>query len=278
MLRYDNDLSTSVVTDWGVKGLKYNQISPNVVTTAPKNIDEITNLDPLETTTMACFNLPEALLIVDCGVNTEKAREFRRDMEHHFKKEVSHLLLTHSHWDHTNAIDIFHDVITVVSKKGAAKIKPAIKVAERLVIGSKGNEVLFHVTGGHSPDSAYIYYPLDQVLCAGDNLLTCYAQVFTNGKIVLDIYRYWESLDVKRIIPGHGFVVDKNYLTNVRKYFEELITTLKKFKSQGLTVSKVLKHSDLPEYCYKNHPKWEEGGRRHTGWLNLGIKYWYKNV
>jgi glyoxylase-like metal-dependent hydrolase (beta-lactamase superfamily II) len=84
-------------------------------------------------------------------------------------------------------------------------------VAKSLVIGSKGNEVLFQVAGGHSPDSAYIYYPLDQVLCTGDN-----AQVFTNGKVVLDLYQFWESLDVKNIIPGHGFVVDKNYLINIR--------------------------------------------------------------
>lgn len=258
--------------------LKYNFITPSVVTTAPKKVDEIISMDPSVTVTMTCFNLPEAFIIVDCGVDPEKVRKFRNAMEHHFKKKITHLLLTHSHLDHSGALNVFHDVTVVISKRGAAEIKSDVKVAKRLVIGSKGNEVLFQVAGGHSPDSAYIYYPLDQVLCTGDNLLSCYAQVFTNGKVVLNLYKFWESLNVKNIIPGHGFVVDKNYLINIRTYFEELIKRLKEFKSQGLTISEVLKHSDLPEYCYKDHPKWEEGGRYHTDWLNMGIKYWYKNV
>jgi hypothetical protein len=116
------------------------------------------------------------------------------------------------------------------------------------------------------------------VLITGDNLLSCYAQVFSNGKILLDLYRSWESLDVKHIIPGHGFVVDKEYLRNVRTYFEDLIQALKELKAQGLTINQVLKHVDVPEYCYKDHSLWEEGGRRHTGWVNSGIKYWYRHV
>lgn len=259
--------------------LEYNQITSNVVTTAPKTIDEFMGIDPSETVTLTCINLPEALIIVDCGADTKKAKTFRNEMEQHFKRKISHLLLTHSHWDHSDALKVFQDTTTVViSKRGAAKIKADIKVAETFEIGSKENEILFQVSGGHSPDSAYVYYSSDQVLCAGDNLLSSYAQVFSNGKVVLDLYRCWESLDVKYIIPGHGFVVDKDYLINVRTYFDELIEVLKELKSQGLTISQVLKHADLPEYCYRDHSKWEEGGRRHTGWLNSGIKYWYRNV
>ncbi|MHA2246644.1 MAG: MBL fold metallo-hydrolase [Candidatus Hodarchaeales archaeon] len=227
---------------------------------------------------MTCINLSEALIIVDCGADAEKARKFRYTMEEHFERKISHLLLTHAHWDHSDALSIFQDVTVIISKKGAVKIKADVKVAETFTIGSKGNKALFQVSEGHSPDSAYVYYPSDLVLLAGDNLLSCYAQVFSNGKKVLELYRSWESLDMKYIIPGHGFVINKNYLTNVRIYFDDLIEVLTELKSQGLTISQVLKHADLPEYCYKNHSKWEEGGRRHTGWLNSGIKYWFKHV
>ncbi|MFX0117460.1 MAG: MBL fold metallo-hydrolase [Candidatus Hodarchaeota archaeon] len=258
--------------------LNYNQITSNVITTAPRNIDDIADMDPSETVALTCISLAEALLIIDCGADTEKARKFRHEMEYHFKRKVSHLLLTHGHWDHADALSAFRDVIVVISKKGATKIKADVKVTKTFVIGTKENNVLFQVSGGHSPDSAYVYYPSEKVLSAGDNLLSCYAQVFSNGKMVLDLYRSWESLDVKHIIPGHGFLVDKHYLMNVRRYFEELIEILRILKSEGLTISQVLKHTDLPEYCYKNHSKWEEGGRRHTGWLNAGIKYWYRHV
>ncbi|UCG01624.1 MAG: MBL fold metallo-hydrolase [Candidatus Heimdallarchaeota archaeon] len=258
--------------------MNFNQITPHVITTAPKTINELTGTDPSETVALTCINLPEALIIVDCGADTEKAKKFRYIMEEHFNKEISHLLLTHAHWDHSDALNVFQDVSVVISKKGATKIKADIKVAESFTIGSKRNEVFFQVSEGHSPDSAFVLYPSDKVLITGDNLLSCYAQVFSNGKIVLDLYRHWESLDVKHIIPGHGFVVDKDYLMNVRAYFEDLISVLKKLESLGLTINQVLKHPDLPEYCYKDHALWEEGGRRHTGWVNSGIKYWYRHV
>ena len=263
---------------FGGARLSYNLITSNVITTSPWNIENIVDMDPIETVTLTCINLPEALLIIDCGANTEKASKFRSKMEYHFKRKVSHLLLTHWHWDHSDAIDVFSDVTIVISKKGAEKIKSDVKVTKKLVIGSKGNEILFQVSGGHSPDSAYVYYPSKQILCAGDNLITCYAQVFSNGKVVLNLYRSWESLNIKKIIPGHGSIVDKDYLINVRTYFENLIVILKKLKSQGFSINQVLKHTDLPQYCYKDHSKWEEGGKRHTGWINMGIKYWYRHV
>lgn len=234
--------------------------------------------DPSETIALTCINIPEALIIIDCGANIEKTREFRQRMEQSFIRKVSHLFLTHSHWDHADALDAFQDVTVVISKKGATKLKVDQKVVDTFTLGSKGNEVHFHVSGGHSPDSAYVHYPSAQLLITGDNLLSCYAQVFSNGKRVLDLYRSWEKLDLKHIIPGHGFVVDMDYLKNVRTYFEDLIQVLTELKSQGLTINQVLKHADVPEYCYKDHPLWEEGGRRHTGWVNSGIKYWYRHV
>ncbi|MFW9903258.1 MAG: MBL fold metallo-hydrolase [Candidatus Thorarchaeota archaeon] len=248
------------------------------MTTAPKTIDELTGVDPSETVALTCINIPEALIIIDCGANTERAGKFRQSMEGYFKRKVSHLLLTHSHWDHADALNIFQDVIVVISKKGATKIKADHKVVEAFTLGLKGNEVNFYVVGGHSPDSAFVHYPSDQVLITGDNLMSCYAQVFSNGKKVFDLYRSWESLDVKHIIPGHGFVVDLNYLRNVRAYFDDLIEVLGQLKSQGLSFTQVLRHTDLPEYCYKDHPLWEEGGKRHTGWMNGCIKYWYRYV
>jgi glyoxylase-like metal-dependent hydrolase (beta-lactamase superfamily II) len=248
------------------------------VTTAPKTIEELAGDDPSETVALTCIDIPEALVIVDCGAKTEKTREFRQSMEEQFKRKTTHLFLTHSHWDHVDALNVFQDVAVVISKKGAANLKADIKVVKEFVLGSEENEVQFHVSGGHSPDSAYVYYPKEQVLITGDNLLSCYAQVFSNGKLVLDLYRSWESLDVIHLIPGHGFVVDKDYLKNVRAYFEDLIQVLKELKAQGLTINQVLKHADVPEYCYKDHPLWKEGGRRYTGWLNSGIKYWYRHV
>ncbi|MFX0053157.1 MAG: MBL fold metallo-hydrolase [Candidatus Hermodarchaeota archaeon] len=175
--------------------MEYNQVTSNVVTTAPKSIDEFIGINPSETVTLTFINLPEVIIIIDCGEDTHKARKFRNEKERIFMRKIEHLLLTHWYWDHSDAITIFQDATIIISKRGAAKIKADIKVAEAIVIGSRGNEIKFQVPGGHSPDSAFAFYPSDQMLCTGDNLLSCYAQVFSNGKVLLDLYRSWESLD-----------------------------------------------------------------------------------
>ena len=76
-----------------------------------------------------------------------------------------------------------------------------------------------------------------------------------------------------------GSLVPRDKAKKVTHYKSLVDSSLaKELKAQGLNINQVLKHADVPEYCYKDHPLWEEGGRRHTGWVNSGIKYWYRHV
>lgn len=270
-------------------------------------------VEPFQTATMTCIVLQE-LVFVDCGVLPQAALKFRSDMERRFQKNTSHLLLTHTHWDHMFAMEAFEDVTVVASKVGVNSLKknlngmfskekrekraktrfgdakeiaecyvnaklflPHVGVKEELFIGPK-KEVIFTVIGGHSRDSASIYIPKERVLCTGDNLLSCYAQLPGNPVKTLEIFHYWEMLDIEYVIPGHGNVVGKEYIIMVRTYFEELLSVLEDLKAQNLPVKEVLNHPDLPPYFGKNHPTWVEGGEYHTQWLESNIKSWYKWV
>lgn len=286
----------------------YTDVTENVVTTA----SSIHSTAPIHTIAMTCFALPDELIFVDCGAIPRVASKFRSAMEKRFQLNTSHLLLTHTHWDHIFAMEAFEDVTVVSSKVGIQYLKRNLKgayskekrekmaerrfsddrdtadcirnarlflphtgVKEELVIGSE-KQVIFRVVGGHSKDSACIYSPAEQILCTGDNLLTCYAQLPGKPDETLEIFNCWETLNINKVIPGHGPVVGKEYIEKVRMYFEALISALRVLKAQDLPVKEVLHHPSLPVYFGRKQPEWIEGGKYHTKWLEMNTKYWYK--
>ncbi|MCW3981508.1 MAG: MBL fold metallo-hydrolase [Candidatus Bathyarchaeota archaeon] len=291
--------------------MPYAKVTDNVFTSSFSSVTCASEVEPVTTSNVTCIGLPNELVFVDCGLSSKFAARFRKDMEAKFQRKTSHLLLTHLHRDHYWAMGAFKDVDVVASRKELSYVKrilkdpesrkrqwarrivgnkaiaeaitsanlflPTIRVREKLMLGSD-NEVVFQVAGGHSAGSAYVYSPSERVLCTGDNLLTCYAQLVGDGERMLETYRHWETLDIDHVVPGHGGVVSKAYITKVRSYFEELISTLKELKDSNLDLKSILKHPDLPVYFGRNHASWIEGSPYHTGWLNNSVGYWYKKL
>ncbi|MFX1251902.1 MAG: MBL fold metallo-hydrolase [Promethearchaeota archaeon] len=275
----------------------YNQITPNVVTTAVSSLEQIDSLEPKHTIVMTCFVLSGSLIFVDCGEILEKAQKFRKDMEEKFQKQTSLLLITHRDGDHYAARDAFKNVdivtttstgeITIKSNKKKEAIKKSImpnieskKKENELIIGSKREEIIFREIGGHTADSASIYSPRERTLCTGDNLLSCYMQLIRHsGKQFLDAYHYWENLDIDYVIPGHGHVVKKEFITNVRHYIEDdLLPVIERLKGQGLSINKIRRHPDLPSYSLISRHLWKKGSVRNERFWRFTINELYKIV
>ncbi|MFX0067428.1 MAG: MBL fold metallo-hydrolase, partial [Candidatus Hermodarchaeota archaeon] len=227
----------------------------------------------------------------------EKAQQFRKDMEEKFQKKTSLLLITHRDGDHYAARDAFKNVDIVTTKftgeitikrskeKKVTKQSAILNIERRkkeneLIIGSKGDTITFRVIGGHSPDSAFIYSPSQRTLCAGDNLLSCYMQLIRHSaKQFLDAYHYWESLDIDYVIPGHGHVVNKEFITKIRHYIEnDLLPVIRQLKNQGFSINKVQKHPDLPSYNLISRHLWEKGSLRNKKFWRFTIRELYKIV
>ena len=291
----------------------YIKITDNVYTTFVTKKEFRDDLRPASTTTMTCFALPRELVFVDCGMNRKYAEKFRKDMENHFKRPTTHLILTHVHDDHSLAMDVFKDVDIVAAEIGIEILKPdlmnpdedfiqaineqaklysdnkdvadTILKAERflpnisykkeITIGQEGNELVIKLMGGHSEDSSFIYSPKEKVLCTGDNILSCYAQ-YVFDPAIIDTYKEWENLEVDHFIAGHGNPVKKEYITKVRKYFEELHSKLKELKKQNIPVEELLNHPSLPVYFGSKLENWVEGGNEHTKWVEYVTKVWYE--
>ena len=235
-------------------------------------------------------------------------------METKFQRKTSHLLLTHTHWDHIIAMEAFKDVNIVASElgikgiensmnmiknKGIKEIEQTFDVAENLAeimtnvnlfipniivkdtkfrIESDGKELIFKIVGGHSPDSAFVYVPSEKIICTGDNLLECFAQIPGNPYETLSIFDHWESLDINKIIPGHGKVIEKEYLSKVRTYFKDLISALENLCTQGASIKEIISHSSIPEYFGKSQSNWMEVLPGRAGIIKIYTRSWCRFI
>jgi glyoxylase-like metal-dependent hydrolase (beta-lactamase superfamily II) len=291
--------------------MEYEKVSNNVYVMYPFQNSSIIKTAS-NTVPTTCIALQDELLFVDCGSYPDLSSQFRLDMEKKFQRKATYLLLTHLHWDHFLAMDAFKDVdivapelgmpvfnnfITMINKaeeaewdslflidnkkfieivKEAQFIPPNILVKEELRIGLKEDGVIFRVIGGHSLDSAYIYHPSEQVLCAGDNLIECFAQLPGSPEDTLKIFSHWESLAIDKVIPGHGNVINKDYLLKVKSYFEDLISILKNLIASNIPRREIFNHPSLPSYFARNQPNWIESIRPDKKWIEMTTKSWYR--
>ncbi|MFX1336419.1 MAG: hypothetical protein ACFFAM_18445 [Promethearchaeota archaeon] len=292
--------------------LEHIQLTKNIVTTSmnPREVQKL--LRSYETQTMSCLILEDELFFVDTLARIDLTKQFRQDMEKRFKKPTTHLLLTHDHWHCAFGMSVFEDVTVAISSAGKSyyrknlkygvyeKFKNRIirnipdddKLRELLLeaplfvphVGisniryfGQNDEVFFKVIGMHTRPSSMIYVKPDKTLFTGGALNTVYGQSIWPLQAI-ELYREWEKMEIDYVVPGHGFVTDKQYITIIRKYFEELVAKLRELKNQGLTKTQVLKHNDLPEYPGKKQKSWIEGSDFHTKVMNNLIKWWYGQI
>ncbi len=269
--------------------------------------------DAPQTVTITCIALPDQLIFVDCGVYSKAIMEFRKQMEEHFQRKTSYLLLTHIHWDHILAMKVFKDVDVVIAKRGITGLKrsysgylstkerkerakdyreedseiaedienadlfiPNITVKDELEIGEEERKIIFKVIGNHTAESAIVLIPGEKIMCTGDNLLVTYPQLTRTSYDTPEMYKTWENMDIDLFIPGHGNPVKKDYIQSVRLYYDSLISFLKTKIKQKISISKILKDEDLPKYFDIGSTNWSFSCRPEGNWLENEITRWHR--
>lgn len=232
---------------------------------------------------ITCLVTAEGLYFVDCGMNTGLASQFRLDMEKKFNKKTLALLVTHAHIDHFLGMGAFSDVDVVAAESGEnlwkkqlaiefreekiqaytrifPKFRDSINTAKPFmpksmfkdlkVFGQGEDQLIFTNTGGHTSCSSSVFFPTQGVLVAGDLVQVDQYPYFGDPSTDMDkwlaTFKKWQIMPIEKICPGHGRVVGKDYIKLMENYFLSLISKLKAFKKQKLSVNKIIRHPDLP--------------------------------
>ncbi len=75
---------------------------------------------------------------------------------------------------------------------------------------------MFANTGGHTAGSSYVYVPSEKVLITGDlvqvDKYPYFGDQSTDIQAWIDTLKKWYAMNPTRVCPGHGRVVDTDYL------------------------------------------------------------------
>ena len=279
-----------------IEPVTYVDVSPSVVMALNPNGSNIT-----------CIALDDGLVFVDTGLVTSIAAEFREAMEKRFGRPTTHLLLTHGHIDHIFAMGAFSDVAVVAASSEKAMIDSQLAIEwneERIAVwagifpaftdavdtaepfmptvwvdgqqkfGTGKSEILFASTGGHTAGSSYVWLPSEGVLVGGDLVQVDRYPYFGDQTNDLDAWigalRSWYSMKPNAVCPGHGRVVDRDYLRLEWEYFESLIAALERLKADNVPVEEVVVHASLPAGYWPDQPE--------PGWWKYCIALCYRGL
>jgi glyoxylase-like metal-dependent hydrolase (beta-lactamase superfamily II) len=245
---------------------------------------------------ITCIALADGLVFVDTGISSEAAAAFRKQMEKRFDRPTRYLMLTHAHLDHIFAMGAFADVEVVAAaaerplfehqlalewddnsiqgynnifptfaeaQKTARPFLPTIWVESIQVFGSPESNVVFAATGGHTAGSSYVSFPSESVLVTGDlvqvDKYPYFGDESTDIEAWIDTLKSWYATNPARVCPGHGRVVDRNYLRLELEYFEHLVTALRALKDDGVSMEEAVIHPSLPAGYWEDscpEPRW----------------------
>lgn len=245
---------------------------------------------------ITCVALDDGLVFLDTGMSTEIAARFRNAMEKRFERKTKTLLLTHAHIDHFLGMGAFSDVEVVAAEAGRelfekqlqiefdeAKIEAYTQVfpkfrdaigsakpflptrwfKEEITFGGGDRRLVVTNAGGHSSCSSFARFGPEGVIVAGDLVQVDQYPYFGDPSTDLQAWiktlARWEGMEIAKIAPGHGRIVERDYIPRMRLFFEEMISALKQLKAEGVPEEEVVRHPSLPKRYWPEdlpEPRW----------------------
>jgi glyoxylase-like metal-dependent hydrolase (beta-lactamase superfamily II) len=226
------------------------------------------------------------LVAIDAGVSPDRVLAAMADLGLTDQAPVSHLILTHAHFDHIGGTGALRGPDTqVIASAGfpaeaerqrhwlipfrnftgtgaspAADVKPDRLISEQtsLVIG--GTEfVLIPARGGETPGALMVYQPASGLLFTGDVMMPYLGAPFTaegSPEGLLETLRYIRDLAPRQLIQGHTTLTE-NFTIESLAGLEPALTELHDFAlakiGENMTLPHILDLGYLPALL-RDHP------------------------
>jgi glyoxylase-like metal-dependent hydrolase (beta-lactamase superfamily II) len=225
------------------------------------------------------------MVAIDAGTSPDRVLAAMADLGLEDRAPVTHLILTHAHFDHIGGSTALRgprtQVITAAGFPAEAErqrhwtvppyltgtnasvtsdVKPDRLVSEQttLVVGDT-QFVLIPVRGGETTGALMVYLPASGLLFTGDVLMPYVGVPFTaegSPEGVLETMRYIRELAPRRLIGGHTTLTD-NFTIDALTGLEPALTELHAFAldriGENMALPLILDLAYLPA-SLRNHP------------------------
>lgn len=232
----------------------------------------------------------DGVLVVDTLISAKEGERFLADIRKITKKPIRYVVNTHTHLDHAFGNCVFAELgATVISHSadkallakigadilknsgiyglkpedmaGTAIVLPAITFSDRMSIDLGGVEVeLIRTAPSHTDGSLVVYLPGQKIMFSGDILFTGFHPFLADGDLsgwakTIDSLL---TMDVERIIPGHGPLSTKKDLQEMKAYLITFDTTAREMAAKGASAD-VITTELLKQLPKRTQAEWMVG-------------------
>ena len=226
------------------------------------------------------------VVAIDAGTSPDRVRAAMADLGLKDHAPVSHLILTHAHFDHIGGSEALRGPGTeVIASAGfpaeaerqrhlslpfryligtgaspASDVRPDRLITERTSLFVGDTEfVLIPVRGGEMPGALMVYLPASGLLFAGDVMMPYVGVPFDaegSPEGLLDTMRYIRELAPRQLIAGHTTLTE-SFTIEALAGLEPALTELREFAlariSENVTLTAILDAGYLPALL-RDHP------------------------
>ena len=226
------------------------------------------------------------VVAIDAGTSPDRVLAAMTDLGLTDQAPVSHLILTHAHFDHTGGTAAVRGPDTeVIASAGfpaeaerqrhwsipfryltgtgaspATSVQPDRLISERtsLVVGDT-QFVLIPVRGGETPDALMVHLPASGLLFTGDVMMPYLGVPFTaegSPEGLLETQRYIRELAPRQLLQGHTTLTE-NFTIEALTGLEPALTELHEFAlariGENMPLPHILDRGYLPALL-RDHP------------------------
>jgi glyoxylase-like metal-dependent hydrolase (beta-lactamase superfamily II) len=226
------------------------------------------------------------VVAIDAGTSPDRVQAAMADLGLTDHRPVSHLILTHAHFDHVGGSEAVRGPDTqVIASAGfpaeaerlrhwnlpfrsftGTGARPAVDVLPDRLISERTSVVvgdteftLIPVRGGETPDALMVYLPASGLLFTGDALMPYLGVPFTaegSPEGVLETLRYIRDLAPRQLLAGHTTLTE-NFTIETLTGLELALTELHEFAlariGENMPLPNILDLGYLPALL-RDHP------------------------
>jgi glyoxylase-like metal-dependent hydrolase (beta-lactamase superfamily II) len=208
--------------------------------------------------------------VVTDPINADAATWLEAEISSRFGKEVTYLLTSHSHADHSAGGEVFADTATIIAHRNYQKAvgqnfgptEPADVLFDDALTVEHGGKTfeLTYLGEGHGDDMVVTVVRPDNVAFVVDVVSPGRLPYQTTTSAVdgmIDQIRAVEALDFDVLVPGHARTGTKADATETRAYLEELRAKVQAELDAGKTAEEIIATVKMPDYAdWANYEQW----------------------
>ncbi|MCK4404347.1 MAG: MBL fold metallo-hydrolase [candidate division Zixibacteria bacterium] len=245
------------------------------------------------------------ILVIDTTFSPYHATLVLKQIRSVTQKLIRYVFCTHHHSDHTFGNQVFSAKVVACRecreimralletewskesiqkwtdenpewKEKLANLKitlPDVIFDEKHEIDLGNLKVSLRHLGGHTKDSSIAYIPSSKVLFAGDLIFQGRYPYTKDGDIQtwLSALKTIQDMDFKTLVPGHGFLCDKEDVKHLIEYFENLLENCERFIQENLPLAEIVKRKEFFKLARRNVNRHQENIKKVYAELTQGF-------